>query len=136
MHFCRYCHWEYELPTPECLRCKKPTYTFDERYAELTEKVQEYKGNKVKREERKKKWELWKKTQAMMWKKTSTNYSKWDYYTSESDSEKEEAEPIVPKDDPAFKALEMDIEQRNAKRTKDKAIAESFKTKVALYISI
>ena len=66
----------------------------------------------------------------MVWKKTSTNYSKWDYYTSESDSEKEEAEPIVPKDDPAFKALEQDIEQRNAKRAKDKAIAEAFKTKV------
>lgn len=105
--------------------------SFEERYAELTEKVGEYKTNKVKREERKKKWELWKKTQAMVWKKTSTNYSKWDYYTSDSDSEKEEAAPIVPKDDPAFKALEMDLEQRNAKRKKDKAIAEEFKTKVS-----
>lgn len=46
----------------------------------------------------------------MVWKKTSTNYSKWDYYTSESDSEPENSDPIVPKNDPNFKALEMDIE--------------------------
>jgi hypothetical protein len=46
----------------------------------------------------------------MLWKKTSTNYSKWDYYTSSSESEKEDVDPIVPKDDPNFKALEMDME--------------------------
>jgi len=36
--------------------------SFEERYAELTSKVGEYKVKKTKREERKKKWELWKKT--------------------------------------------------------------------------
>lgn len=38
----------------------------------------------------------------MLWKKTSTNYSKWDNYTSESDSETEEADPVLPKNDPNF----------------------------------
>ena len=35
----------------------------------------------------------------MLWKKTSTNYSKWDYFTDDSDEEKNE-EPIVPSNDP------------------------------------
>lgn len=34
----------------------------------------------------------------MFYKKTSTNYHKWDCF--ESSEEEEESEPIVPKDDP------------------------------------
>jgi len=42
-----------------------------------------------------------------MWKKNTTNYSKWEDYTS---SEEEiEGDPVVPKDDPNFRALEMDM---------------------------
>lgn len=44
------------------LRCQKDTITYDERMETLKEKVGDYKKYKVKREERKKKWELWKKT--------------------------------------------------------------------------
>jgi hypothetical protein len=37
----------------------------------------------------------------MFYCKTSTNYNKWDMFESESDpDDKEEQEPIVPKDDP------------------------------------
>ncbi|KAL4444520.1 hypothetical protein ABPG74_016813 [Tetrahymena malaccensis] len=130
LSFCKFCFWEYELPTPQCIRCNKDTISYDQRMEELKGKVDDYKKHKVKRDERKKKWELWKKTQSMLWKKTSTNYSKWDYYTSESDSEPENSEPVVPKDDPNFKALEMDIEQRKKKRANDRIIAEGFKQKV------
>ncbi|EAS03008.1 tetratricopeptide repeat protein (macronuclear) [Tetrahymena thermophila SB210] len=129
LSFCKFCFWEYELPTPQCIRCNKDTITYDQRMEELKGKVDDYKKHKVKRDERKKKWELWKKTQSMLWKKTSTNYSKWDYYTSESDSEPENSEPVVPKDDPNFKALEMDIEQRKKKRANDRIIAEGYKQK-------
>ncbi|KAL4491781.1 hypothetical protein ABPG72_006036 [Tetrahymena utriculariae] len=129
LSFCKFCFWEYELPTPQCIRCNKDTISYDQRMEELKGKVDDYKKHKVKRDERKKKWELWKKTQSMLWKKTSTNYSKWDYYTSESDSEPENSEPVVPKDDPNFKALEMDIEQRKKKRANDRIIAEGFKQK-------
>jgi tetratricopeptide (TPR) repeat protein len=34
----------------------------------------------------------------MFYKKTSTNYNKWDMF--ESSEEEEETDPIVPKDDP------------------------------------
>lgn len=40
----------------------------------------------------------------MLWKKTSNNYDKWEYFVSDSEEEQEQ-EPIVPKDDPNFKAL-------------------------------
>lgn len=36
----------------------------------------------------------------MLWKKTSTNYSKWDYFTSSSEEEPDNSEPIVPENDP------------------------------------
>ena len=62
-------------------------YLKTERRADLMVKAEAYKKSKLRREERKKKWELWKKTKAMLWKKTSTNYSKWDYFTSSSESE-------------------------------------------------
>ncbi len=56
----------------------------------------------------------------MLWKKTSTNYSKWDNFTSSSEEEDEKNDPIVPKNDPNFRALEMDIEQRAKKRKEDR----------------
>lgn len=45
----------------------------------------------------------------MLWKKTSTNYSKWDFFTSSSEEEEVKTDPIVPKNDPNFQALEMDM---------------------------
>jgi hypothetical protein len=57
----------------------------------------------------------------MVWKKTSTNYSKWDYYTSSSEDEDAASkEPIVPKDDPNFKAMERDMDERAKKRKLDR----------------
>ena len=60
----------------------------------------------AKKKTRRAKWENWKKTQAMFYCKTSTNYSKWDMFESDTDSDKEEKEPIVPEHDPQFKAME------------------------------
>ena len=53
---------------------------------ELREKLEEYKKKKVKRQDRKDKWDKWVKTQAMFYKKTSTNYKKWDNFEPSSDS--------------------------------------------------
>jgi|TARA_B110001450_G_scaffold238970_1_gene246436 hypothetical protein len=60
---------------------------------------------------RRAKWENWKKTQAMFYCKTSTNYNKWDMFESDSE-EKEEEEPVVPENDPQFKAMEQDFKDR------------------------
>lgn len=50
--------------------------------------VEDYKNKKTQKEQRKQKWEMWKKTKQMLWKKTSTSYNKWDVYTSSEDEEK------------------------------------------------
>ena len=71
--------------------------------ADLRDRLEEHKTKKARKLERRAKWENWKKTQAMFYKKTSTNYQKWDMFESESEEENEEdTEPIVPENDPAF----------------------------------
>ncbi len=92
----------------------------------MKSKVGDFKKKKQSREERKKKWENWKKTEAIFWKKTSTNYSKWDYFTSSSEEE-EDKEPILPRHDPNFLALEKDVEERAARRRAEKKSATILK---------
>lgn len=58
----------------------------------------------------------------MFYKKTSTNYHKWDVFES-SESDDEDKEPILPKDNPAFKAMEQDINDRSFRRKRDKKAA-------------
>jgi hypothetical protein len=36
----------------------------------------------------------------MLWKKTSTNYSKWDYFTDSEEEEEKSSEPVLPTNDP------------------------------------
>lgn len=64
----------------------------------------------------------------MFYKKTSTNYHKWDCFES-SEEEDPETEPIVPKDDPQFKAMEADFQERSARMKKDTQLAEECKVK-------
>lgn len=57
---------------------------------ELREKLVDHQIKNGKKKMRRAKWENWKKTQAMFYCKTSTNYNKWDMFESETDSDKEE----------------------------------------------
>jgi len=124
--FCRNCFVEYTLQTSVCYHCNKNTMTKEERKAQLKSKVEEYKKKKAAKDERKSKWENWRKTQAIYWKKTSTNYSKWDYFTS-SEEEDENQEPILPKNDPNFLAMEKDLEERMKKKEEDRKVALEMK---------
>ena len=48
--------------------------------------VDDYKSNKSQREQKRHKWEMFQKTQAAMWKKSSIDYNKkWDYFVEDSD---------------------------------------------------
>jgi hypothetical protein len=69
--------------------------------SDLRERAENYKDKKKRKIERRGKWENWKKTQEMFYKKTSTDYRKWDVFES-SESEHSDEEPIVPKDNPTF----------------------------------
>lgn len=63
----------------------------------------------------------------MFYCKTSTNYNKWDMF--ESEEEEEEKDPIVPKNDPQFKAMEQDFADRAVRRKRDRLAAEALKVK-------
>lgn len=92
--------------------------------------MEEYKEKQRRKIIRKDKWENWKKTQALFYKKTSTNYKKWEYFDSESDENKEDdSDPILPNDDPNFRAMEQDMLERKKKRNNDKKEALIFKEK-------
>lgn len=53
---------------------------------------------------------MFQKSQAALWKKSSINYNKkWDYFVEDSEEEPEK-EPILPKHDPNFLAMEADLE--------------------------
>ena len=54
----------------------------------LKEKVEEHKKKVGRKKERRAKWDNWKKTQELFYKKTSTNYNKWDVFESSEESEK------------------------------------------------
>ena len=54
----------------------------------------------------------------MFYSKTSTNYKKWEYFVSDSESD-EEKEPVLPEDNPEFKAMEADMLDRKKRRIRD-----------------
>ena len=93
------------------------------------ERVHDMQEKNVKKKQRRAKWENWKKTQAMFYCKTSTNYNKWDMFESDEETSDEDKDPIVPKDDPQFKAMEQDFKDRSLKRKNAKKEAEKFKIK-------
>lgn len=97
-------------------------------------KVEELQRKKQERGERKKNWELWKKTKAMHWKKTSTDYSKWEYFTDSSDTEEEDQDPVTPEDDPQFKALKKDMDERAARIKVKSKKAQALKTKANAFM--
>jgi uncharacterized Zn finger protein (UPF0148 family) len=100
--FCRPCLREFTVDGVDvCPFCDRDTITQEERMDDLRTRLEDFKLAQGKKKTRRAKWENWKKTQEMFYRKTSTNYNKWDMFESDS-QEEEEQEPIVPKDDPQF----------------------------------
>ena len=52
----------------------------------------------------------------MLYKKASTNYKKWEYYESSEETPDEDADPILPRDDPNFRAMESEMLDRRKRR--------------------
>ena len=135
--FCPHCNTEYLIELHTCTRCGGKTISQKERREQLLSKVDEFKKRKLRRAERRKKWDLWKKTKAMHWKKTSTSYEKWEYFTDSEDEYaklEKESEPIVPEDDPNFRALKHDMDERQRKIKKKRKEAEELKKKANGYM--
>jgi tetratricopeptide (TPR) repeat protein len=126
--FCKYCFVEYEIEIETCSRCSKPTITSEQRREELLTKVEAYKQERALKADKRVRWENWKKTQAMLYRKTATNYKKWDYFVDD-DSEEEKLDFVPPADDPNFQALEQDFKNRAQKRQQDLQKATELKDK-------
>ena len=117
---------EYTTDIQTCNHCQKPTITTEEHRKYLLEKAEELKRDRARREKKKTKWEKWKKTEAMLYRKTSINYKKWEVF--EDEEEEEEELPFVPPvNDPNYAALEKDIEERSSRRKKAKQEATVLK---------
>lgn len=128
--YCVRCKVEFERSTEVCPRCSRKTISQAKRKEDLLIMVKRYQEAKQRKQDRKQKWEMWKKTKAMFWKKSTTDYDKWEYFT-DSEDEFEEAEKrapaVVPENDPNFKAMEADLEQRSRDRKRRAKEANEFK---------
>lgn len=130
--FCERCETEYLIDLETCTRCGYKTITQKARRAKLLVKVEEYKKLKNRRAERRKRWDLWKKTESMNHKKMSTNYDKWEVLTDSEDEFEElenQTDPVVPENDPKFAALKKDMDERkirmDAKRNESDKLKQS-----------
>lgn len=123
--WCKNCFVEYgiDLEDNKCSRCKGDLMSQPDRRAELLAKCDVFREAKVKHQWRKDKWLRWKKSQTMLGKSRYINYKAWEYWEPDTDSE-DEGDPIVPKDDPQFMAMEADMKQRNHKRAERAKTAE------------
>ena len=111
--FCPFCFYEYILKDIEdCTHCHKKLITRDERHKILKQKLEAYKETQKKKKFRKMKYNNWIKSHGEIKildasRHGPTNYTKWDMY--ESDSDEETKEPILPRHDPNFIALEKSM---------------------------
>ena len=111
--FCPHCFYEYNLKElDECTHCHKKLITQEERHKILKQKLEVYKEKQKNKKFRKMKYNNWIKSHGEIKildasRHGPTNYTKWDMY--ESDSDEEEKEPILPRHDPNFIALEKSM---------------------------
>lgn len=111
--FCPHCFYEYTLKEiNECTHCHQKLLTRDERHKILKQKLEVYKEKQKKKKFRKMNYNNWIKSHGEIKildasRHGPTNYTKWELY--ESDSDDEEKEPILPRHDPNFIALEKSM---------------------------
>ena len=130
--FCPFCFYEYTLKEiDECTHCHKKLITREERHKILKQKLEVYKENQKKKKFRKMKYNNWIKSHGEIKildasRHGPTNYTKWDMY--ESDSDEEEKEPILPRHDPNFIALEKsmnaDLKKKEERQRKSLKLKE------------
>jgi len=104
LDYAKKCWVEYKYECENCYHCNLKTISKEERLKELKEKVEEFKKSKTNKIIRKAQFGNWIKTEALFKNKAFSNYKKWEMYESSEDEGNKE--PILPKSDPNFIALE------------------------------
>ena len=130
--FCPKCFYEYSIKElDDCTHCHEKLQTIEERHKYLKTKVEMYKEKQKKKKYRKMKYQNWIKAHGEIHILDSsrhgpTNYTKWDMY--ESDSSDEEKQPILPRHDPNFIALEksmnLDLKKKEESQRKSLKLKE------------
>lgn len=134
-YFCRHCFIEYNLESmTKCNNCNKDVWTIKQRHNDLNEKLEKLKEKKAKKAKRKVFFQNWLKSEKIVKSSNFKNYEKWDLYESSTDEE-EKGEPIVPKNDPNFIALEKDLNDRASKMKKEHDDAEKLKNEGNILVS-
>jgi len=125
--WCKRCFVEYfiDLPDNKCTRCGQSDQmmTQQARREQLLDKVEVFKEEKARHQWRKDKWNRWKKSQALLKRSKYINYKAWEYWEPDTDTE-DEGDPIVPRDNPEFVAMEADIKDRKKKQTEKAKTAQ------------
>jgi tetratricopeptide (TPR) repeat protein len=86
-------------------------------------KLEVFKEDKAKHSWRKDKWIRWKKSQALLGRSRNINYKAWEYWEPDTDTE-DEGDPILPRHNPEFLAMEADMKQRHKKEEERGKTAE------------
>lgn len=123
--WCKRCFVQYSIDLEKCTRCEQSDkmMTPETRRDELMGKLGVFKEEKVKHQWRKDKWLRWKKSQALLGRSRNINYKAWEFWEPDTDTENE-GEPIVPRENPEFQAMEADMKARRVKNVEKAKTAE------------
>lgn len=109
--FCRACMLEFKEDKKVCPQCNKDLICREERQQDLCDKVNVLLEEQHKRRWRRQRYQQWNANKSKQ-KAAGTDYSTWDYWEPDSDTDED---PICP-DTPEFKAMEQDMKKRSAIR--------------------
>ena len=115
-----------------CHKCNTNLISRECRSAELKEKVERLREQQAQRLMRKDRYNRWLKTKQIL-KQGTTDYHSWDLYEAPSD---EEPPPVLPKDDPNFRAMERDLDERLARQREKAKLALKHKENGNRYLAI
>jgi len=107
--FCEGCMLEFKKDKDVCTQCNKDLVDREARTAKLCDKVNILLQAQHQRKWRRERFKHWTHTRT---KDAGTDYNTWDYWEPDSDSDSDVPTP----DTPEFKAMEADIDKRNAIR--------------------
>jgi hypothetical protein len=145
--YCNACKWEFYSELETCSRCQRHTQNGTERRVRVRAKVDELvreKKTRLERRERYRQWLVARKTAEQVVvlgpdgkpvagaglapARGVTDYEAWDFWEPESEDD-ESAPPPAEPSDPAFRAMEADLAERQRKREEQLRASNALKVR-------
>ena len=125
--WCRQCFREFrDASVTRCSMCgNEQLICAADRHAELAHKVQLLKTKRSEKLVRQDRWHRFQSTRNLVTSKAlgNTDYARWSKWEPDS-TDDESVGPVLPRNDPAFQALEADFDRREADRVRLAQIAD------------